>query len=60
MTHNTLEASLLADRIVVLAGRPARIETMVEVEAPRPDSAEDPAVFQRHRLVVETLEKVAA
>ena len=60
VTHNTLEASLLADRIVVLAGRPARIETMVEVEAPRPDSAEDPAVFQRHRLVVETLEKVAA
>ena len=60
VTHNTLEASLLADRIVVLAGRPARIEIMVEVEAPRPDSAEDPAVFQRHRLVVETQEKVAA
>ncbi len=60
VTHNTLEASLLADRIVVLAGRPARIETMVEVEHPRPQSAEDPAVFQRHRAIIETLEKLAA
>lgn len=60
VTHNTLEASLLADRIVVLAGQPARIETIVEVEQPRPQSAEDPAVFQRHRAIIQTLEKLAA
>lgn len=60
VTHNTLEASLLADRIVVLAGQPARIERIVEVEHPRPHSAEDPEVFQRHRAIIETLEKLVA
>ncbi len=60
VTHNTLEASLLADRIVVLAGRPARIETVVEVDNPRPQSAEDPAVFQRHRSIIAALERIAA
>jgi len=60
VTHNTLEASLLADRIVVLAGQPARIEALVEIEQPRPQSAEDPAVFQRHRAIIEVLEKLAA
>ena len=60
VTHNTLEASLLADRIVVLAGTPARIVSLVEVEHPRPHSAEDPAVFQRHREIIATLERLAA
>lgn len=60
VTHNTLEASLLADRIIVLAGQPARIEAIVEIENARPQSAEDPAVFQRHRDIIETLEQFAA
>ena len=60
VTHNTLEAALLADRIVVLAGTPARIEATIEVDRARQRDAEDPLVFQRHRSIVETLERAAA
>lgn len=60
VTHNTLEASFLADRIVVLAGQPARIQKIVEVAMPRTRSAEDPEVFQRHLTVVQAIEGAIA
>jgi NitT/TauT family transport system ATP-binding protein len=60
VTHNTLEAALLADRIVVLAGRPARTELVVDVDEPRRHDAEHPTVFQRHRAIIAALEGRAA
>jgi NitT/TauT family transport system ATP-binding protein len=52
VTHNTLEAAFLADRIVVLGGRPARIERTIEVDRTRPRSPEDPALFELHREII--------
>jgi NitT/TauT family transport system ATP-binding protein len=36
VTHNTREAACLADRVLVLTARPARIKQMVPVDLPRP------------------------
>ena len=60
VTHNTLEAAQLADRIVVLAGKPAQIVRIVDVGARRPRPADDPELFDLHRDVLATLESSAA
>jgi len=47
VTHDADEAALLADRVVVLGGRPARVRATLEIPLPRPRSAEllhDPAL----------------
>ncbi len=46
VTHNTREAACLADRVVVLTARPARITSVLPVELPRPRSFYDPRVSQ--------------
>jgi ABC-type nitrate/sulfonate/bicarbonate transport system ATPase subunit len=43
VTHDPAEAIRMADRIIVLSGRPTRIKSIIEVNSPRPrprDSAE--------------------
>ncbi|MFZ2177640.1 MAG: ABC transporter ATP-binding protein [Rhodococcus sp. (in: high G+C Gram-positive bacteria)] len=52
VTHNPLEAAFLADRVIVLAGRPARIVEDYRVEIPRPRDPEDPELFEIHRRIV--------
>ncbi len=37
VTHNIREAVLLADRVVVLSGRPARMQNILEIPIPRRD-----------------------
>ena len=59
VTHNTLEAAFLADRVVVLAGRPARIERIIHVDAHRPRAADDERFFALHRDIIATLERAA-
>jgi len=59
VTHNTLEAAFLADRIVVLAGKPARIDRIIDVSDMRPRSAESPHYFDLHRDILATLERGA-
>jgi NitT/TauT family transport system ATP-binding protein len=46
-THDLGEAITLADRIVVLAGRPARIRTQTVVPGRRPRSVSDVADFEK-------------
>ena len=46
VTHNTREAACLADRVVVLSPRPARIATVRRVELPRPRDFYDPRVSE--------------
>jgi len=46
VTHNTREAACLADCVVVLTARPARIASALAVELPRPRSFYDPRVSE--------------
>ena len=43
VTHDVEEAVQLADRIVVMGKRPARIRTIVDVDVARPRDLDDPA-----------------
>jgi ABC-type nitrate/sulfonate/bicarbonate transport system ATPase subunit len=55
VTHNTLEAAFLADRVVTLGAGAARIVSDVAVDIPRPRSAEDERLFQLHRRLLAEL-----
>lgn len=55
VTHNMQEAAFLADRIVVLKGKPAMAVEVIEVDIPRPRSPEDDRIFQIHRQVISSL-----
>ena len=45
VTHDVEEALHLADRVLVLSPRPARLQRVVSVELPRPRSTSDPALL---------------
>jgi ABC-type nitrate/sulfonate/bicarbonate transport system ATPase subunit len=55
VTHNMLEAALLADRVIVLQDRPARIAKNFVIDVPRPRSPEDPRLFAFHRDIIASL-----
>ncbi|MFY0407418.1 ABC transporter ATP-binding protein [Solicola sp. PLA-1-18] len=55
VTHNPLEAAMLADRVVVLENRPAVVGTEHRVDVPRPRDPEDPRLFDLHRRIVAEL-----
>ena len=42
VTHDVEEALYLADRVLVLSPRPARIQTVIDVAPPRPRSLSSP------------------
>ena len=52
VTHNMLEAAFLADKIVVLGGKPARTIATIAVNLPRPRDPEDPELFAVHRRIM--------
>jgi NitT/TauT family transport system ATP-binding protein len=55
VTHNPMEAALLADRVVVLDSGPARIVQEHHVDAARPRSPEDESLFALHREILGAL-----
>jgi ABC-type nitrate/sulfonate/bicarbonate transport system ATPase subunit len=55
VTHNMLEAALLADRIYVLDGKPAKFTAVIDVDLPRPRDPDDPALFEIHRRIMHAL-----
>jgi ABC-type nitrate/sulfonate/bicarbonate transport system ATPase subunit len=52
VTHNMLEAAFLADRVIVLGQKPARIVHTIDIDVPRPRQPEDPALFEAHREII--------
>jgi ABC-type nitrate/sulfonate/bicarbonate transport system ATPase subunit len=56
VTHNMLEAAFLADRVVVLGGKPARTIATVAVDLPRPRDPDDPELFEIHRRIMTLLQ----
>ncbi|MFS8197617.1 ABC transporter ATP-binding protein [Streptomyces sp. CWNU-52B] len=55
VTHNPLEAAFLADRVIVLDGRPARVRAEFTLDLPRPRTPEDPRIFDRHNDILAAL-----
>jgi NitT/TauT family transport system ATP-binding protein len=57
VTHDIDEAIVMADRILVMAARPARVLREVAVSLPRPRERQDPAVAQLSRELASLLEE---
>ncbi len=55
VTHNATEAVYLADRVLVLSGRPATILKTVPVGLPRDRQMEDPRLLEIQRVILDTL-----
>ena len=55
VTHNALEAVYLADKVLILSGRPATILKSVRVGLPRDREMEDPRLVQLQREILDTL-----
>jgi ABC-type nitrate/sulfonate/bicarbonate transport system ATPase subunit len=60
VTHNMLEAAFLADRIVVLGGKPARTIETITIDIPRPRDPEDPELFAVYRRIIGLLSQQSA
>ncbi|MBD1550746.1 ABC transporter ATP-binding protein [Pseudomonas typographi] len=55
VTHNMQEAVFLADKVVILKGRPAQIAEVIEVDIPKPRNPEDPALFAYYTQIMQSL-----
>ncbi len=55
VSHNPLEAALLADRVIVLGAEPARIVREHAVDVERPRHPEDERLYQLHREIIGAL-----
>lgn len=56
VTHDIEEAVFLADKVVVLGGRPANIAGHYDIDLPRPRDRTDPAFARQVAAIAHTLE----
>ena len=59
VTHSITEALFLADRIVLLSPRPGRIDRIVDVPFPRPQTLELQATTAFQEIVLSLRERLA-
>ncbi|MBO8158928.1 hypothetical protein [Thermosyntropha sp.] len=57
VTHSVDEAIYLADKIVVMSTRPARIKKVIEVDMPRPRSRAHPLYGELSTCILDMLEE---
>ena len=55
VTHDIEEAAQLADRVLVLTERPARIQTELRLDTPRPRDLTSPAVIDAMERIIRDL-----
>ncbi|NPB01334.1 MAG: ABC transporter ATP-binding protein [Methanopyri archaeon] len=55
VTHNVEEAVFLADRVMVLSNRPAKVVDVVDIDLPRPRDRTDPEFVRIRARILETL-----
>jgi len=55
VTHDIDEAIYMAERIVIMTPRPARIERIIEVDLPRPRQRNDESFFKMRAEILEML-----
>jgi NitT/TauT family transport system ATP-binding protein len=55
VTHDVEEALLLADRVFVLGGTPARIDEILALGDPKPRETDLPVIVKNRKLLLETL-----
>jgi ABC-type nitrate/sulfonate/bicarbonate transport system ATPase subunit len=55
VTHDVDEACYMADRIVVMSARPAKIEQVISVEIERPRVRNDPDFLRLRTKILELL-----
>jgi NitT/TauT family transport system ATP-binding protein len=55
VTHNTREAACLADRVIILSPRPARVRREIVVDLPRPRDFYDSEVSRLARVILDEL-----
>ena len=51
VTHDPAEAIHMADRIIVLSGRPTRIRSIISVDLPRPRPRDSAAVRELEKTI---------
>ena len=55
VTHDVEEALLLAERVIVLSERPARIKAEIEVSLPHPRRRDDPRIVELRQEILDIL-----